>query len=124
MNTASAQASLSASNAAKALKTTRSMAVDSTHFSLTSGSTIGQEFYSVPVDDGSGTLCFPLGSQAYLSTLGLLPLAADRKSRFYIDCKTDGSDIAGRSAEHTFELQSLILSSYAVFCLNTKTNNT
>src|SRR3546814_20610192 len=71
------------------------MAVDSTHFSLTSGSTIGQEFYSVPVDDGSGTLCFPLGSQAYLSTLGLLPLAADRKYRFYIDCKTDGDDIAG-----------------------------
>src|SRR3546814_14928042 len=50
---------------------------------------------SVPVDDGSGTLCFPLGSQAYLSTLGLLPLAADRKYRFYIDCKTDGADIAG-----------------------------
>src|SRR3546814_18190860 len=71
------------------------MAVDSTHFSLTSGSTIGQEFYAVPVDDGSGTLCFPLGSQAYLSTLGLLPLAADRKYRFYIDCKTDGADIAG-----------------------------
>src|SRR3546814_13112497 len=94
MNTASAQASLSASNAAKALKTTRSMAVDSTHFSLTSGSTIGQEFYSVPVDDGSGTLCFPLGPQAYLSTLGMLSPAAALNSRFSIHYTPDGPSIA------------------------------
>src|SRR3546814_9644898 len=31
---------------------------------------------------------------------------------------------AGRSEEHTSELQSLMRSSYAVFCLKKKTNNT
>src|SRR3546814_8462776 len=34
------------------------------------------------------------------------------------------SDLAGRSEEHTSELQSLMRISYAVFCLKKKTQNT
>src|SRR3546814_8620323 len=35
-----------------------------------------------------------------------------------------GSRVAGRSEEHTSELQSLMRISYAVFCLKTKKQNT
>src|SRR3546814_6612014 len=36
---------------------------------------------------------------------------------------TCGSSVVGRSEEHTSELQSLMRSSYAVFCLKKKNNN-
>src|SRR3546814_5903563 len=35
----------------------------------------------------------------------------------------DGDDVGGRSEEHTSELQSLMRSSYAVFCLKKKNND-
>src|SRR3546814_1192913 len=37
------------------------------------------------------------------------------------DCAADGGCFAGRSEEHTSELQSLMRISYAVFCLKKKT---
>src|SRR3546814_2524209 len=46
--------------------------------------------------------------------------AADQNARLAIDAF--GFDESGRSEEHTSELQSLMRSSYAVFCLKTKNN--
>src|SRR3546814_3187928 len=38
--------------------------------------------------------------------------------------RAQGSQLTGRSEEHTSELQSLMRTSYAVFCLKTKNNKT
>src|SRR3546814_10349674 len=50
--------------------------------------------------------------------LGARPVGADQRQRAHPDRACAG---AGRSEEHTSELQSLMRSSYAVFCLK-KTN--
>src|SRR3546814_1646634 len=43
---------------------------------------------------------------------------------FQIFREEHGSDVGHRSAEHTSELQSLMRTSYAVFCLKKKINHT
>src|SRR3546814_9210172 len=52
--------------------------------------------------------------------IGVQPSTADRRERQVgIEVATH---LSGRSEEHTSELQSLMRSSYAVFCLKKKTN--
>src|SRR3546814_4490614 len=60
------------------------------------------------------------GSVVYLSDVAKVELGAENysfRSRF------NGHPAAGRSEEHTSELQSLMRISYAVFCLTKKNNN-
>src|SRR3546814_3417483 len=54
----------------------------------------------------------------YLSGAALLTFAA-----LWLTHETKDADSAGRSEEHTSELQSLMRISYAVFCLKKKTTN-
>src|SRR3546814_1925740 len=63
-------------------------------------------------------LLWLLAGCAHLQTPDLLRLYASNRS------VTDQQDLAGRSEEHTSELQSLMRISYAVFCLQKKTKNT
>src|SRR3546814_8210421 len=44
----------------------------------------------------------------------------DKPARFLLPWTVDGGATGGRSEEHTSELQSLMRSSYAVFCLKKK----
>src|SRR3546814_7753421 len=77
----------------------------------------------VVVDDSSLQLSGPL-------TLGGVPLTAhwnesfaeSPKVRSVVEAAIPRIDDAERSEEHTYELQSLMRSSYAVFCLKTKNN--
>src|SRR3546814_6853539 len=54
----------------------------------------------------------------------LRSISAYRKLRGHILFDTDGSPETVRSEEHTFELQSLMRISYAVFCLKKKKQTT
>src|SRR3546814_8238085 len=71
--------------------------------------------------------CYSGGFVPPLRGPGTLVLTAARSDRSSFGCGSD-SDITyfgkARSEEHTSELQSLMRISYAVFCLNKKTNNT
>src|SRR3546814_7685191 len=49
--------------------------------------------------------------------------SADRSPLSAAPASTSGRSVAGRSEEHTSELQSLMRISYAVFCLKKKKNN-
>src|SRR3546814_4773323 len=51
------------------------------------------------------------------------PARTDLSDRISSDLKKRGFKFFGRSEEHTYELQSLMRISYAVFCLKTKKQN-
>src|SRR3546814_3801623 len=75
-----------------------------------------------------GPSCFAFSNRIFPRQVG--NHVSDRKypigrlARNMIDGETkDGAQPAARSEEHTSELQSLMRSSYAVFCLKTKNTN-
>ncbi|WOF44376.1 hypothetical protein KNJ79_05435 [Sphingopyxis indica] len=92
--TAASDRSLTAQYAANAFRATTAKMADSTHFTLNPAPTIGAEIAATPVAGTGGALCFSLSSQNYLSTFNLVPVAPDRTYRFYVDCDTNGGNVA------------------------------
>src|SRR3546814_1398123 len=70
----------------------------------------------VPVADETleGMLLLPFDERAALVLVGLVGLSAEDAAAVL------ETDVAARSEEHTSELQSLMRTSYAVFCLKNK----
>src|SRR3546814_7440422 len=84
--------------------------------------TLGLTIGNYEKRSASGTISGPLGERVR----GRITLLANQREGIYRDIVSgrryqNEDNLAGRSEEHTSELQSLMRISYAVFCLKKKT---